>query len=718
MSLIKRFRSLFVRQEAERELDEELQHHIELKTQENIDAGMSLEEARYAALRAFGGVEQKKEACRDADRLRWVEDVIQDVRYGLRQLRRNPGFTAVAVITLALGIGANTAIFSVVDAVLLRPLPYPQPERLVGVISMQMPYKRGGQASYPDFLDWRVRNHVFDQMAVFRTENFTLVGRGEPEHLPGAVVSADLLSLLGVTPRLGRSFLPGDDKPGAVNGANAVILSYGFWQQQFGSDPRVVGRGINLDGLPYTVVGVAPRGFQFPIQGAPVDLWTTIAVDMGGMAKERGAHYLDVIARLKPRITIAQAQAEMSAIVRALNEEHPDIHPRGARVVPILDGLAGPARPALLVLLGAVGCLLLIACANVANLLLARAASRQREMSIRAALGASRARVMRQVLTESTLLSSIGGLLGLWLGLRGVDILVRVVPVDIPRLAQVGLDRRVLVFTAVVSLLTGILFGLAPAVSGFKFELAESLKESGRGPSQGSHRARTHGALVIGEVAVALVLLAGAGLLIRSFLGLAQVDPGFDPHHVLTLRLDSPATYSWARQLVFFAQVIERARALPGVRSASGVFGLPFSEVDADTGFDIEGHPVPKANRPETNYVAVAPDYFRTLGIPLQKGRDFTARDNLSAPPVAIINETLARRYFPDQDPIGRRIQPGISNGYGDKNPMREIVGVVGDVKVHSLAAGPEPQCYVPLAQSPLGLMTLVVRTNGDPLRL
>ncbi|MGH9396829.1 MAG: ADOP family duplicated permease, partial [Terriglobia bacterium] len=706
------------RAQRDQELDDEIRAHLAMAIRDRIEQGEDPPEAESNARREFGNATLVKEVTRDMWGWRWLETLLQDLRYGMRQLRKSPGFTAVAVVTLALGIGANTAIFSVVNAVLLRPLPYPQPERLVGVISMQLPYKRGGQASYPDFLDWRARNHVFDQMAVFRTENFTLVGRGEPEHLPGAVVSADLFSLLGVTPDLGRSFLPGDDKPGAVNGANAVILSYGFWHQQFGSDPRVVGRGINLDGLPYTVVGVAPRGFQFPIQGAPVDLWTTIAVDMGGMAKERGAHYLDVIARLKPRIMIAQAQAEMSAIVRALNEEYPDNHPRGTRVVPILDGLAGPARPALLILLGAVGCLLLIACANVANLLLARAATRQREMSIRAALGASRARVMRQVLTESTLLSSIGGLLGLWLGLRGVDILVRVVPVDIPRLAQVGLDRRVLAFTAVVSLLTGILFGLAPAVSGFKFELAKSLKECGRGPSQGSHRARTHGALVIGEVAVALVLLAGAGLLIRSFLGLARVDPGFDPHHVLTLRLDSPATYSEARQLAFFAGVIERARSLPGVRSASGVFGLPFSEVDADTGFDIEGHPVAKANRPETNYVAAAPDYFRTLRIPLKEGRDFTARDNLSTPPVVIINETLARRFFPDQDPIGRRIQPGISNGYGDKNPMREIVGVVGDVKVHSLAAGPEPQCYVPLAQSPLGLMTLVVRTNGDPLRL
>jgi putative ABC transport system permease protein len=644
--------------------------------------------------------------------------LIQDLRFGLRMLAKNPGFTAVAVLTLALGIGGTTAIFSVVNAVVLRPLPYSHPERLMSILSAPLTAGVGHSASYPDFLDWRTRNHVFDKMAVFRSENFTLIGAGGAQHLSGAVVSADLFSLLDVAPILGRSFLPEDDK----SGADAVILSYGFWQREFGSDQSVVGRSIDLDGRAYTVVGVVPPGFQFPIQPEPVDLWTTIAVDIkpdaNGIATWRGAHYLDVIARLRPRVSIAQAQAEMSGIVSVMNEEHPENGPRSVGVVPLLNVLVGPARYALLILLGAVGCVLLIACANVASLLLAKAATRQQEMSIRAALGASRGRVIRQILTESTLLSSIGGVVGLLLGLRGVDILIRIVPVDIPRLAQVELDGRVLGFTAVVSFLTGLVFGLAPATIGFRSDLAESLKESGRGPSEGKHRARAHGALVVGEVALALVLLVGAGLLLRSFLSLQHVDPGFNADHVLTVRMNSPETYSLEQQLELFDQIVERVRSLPGVRSASGVFGLPFSEDEAKTVLDIEGRPRAKAERRVTSYLAVAPDYLRTLGIPLLRGRDFNERDNLKATPVAIINETFARRFFPGEDPIGRRISPGISNGYGDKYPLREIVGVIGDVKLHSLATVSEPQCYVPLAQSPLGLMSLVVRTDGDPLRL
>ncbi len=719
---IARIRALFRRQKLADEIDEEVRIHLEMEEQENRERGMSPEEARYAALRRFDNVTQTQETSRETWAWQWLETFLQDVRYGLRQLRRNPGFTAVAVLTLALGIGANTAIFSVVNAVLLRPLPYQQPQRLVFINSIQVPAGMGREASYPDFLDWQARNHVFKMMAVFRTENFALIGTGEPQHLSGAVVSANLFPLLGVSAVLGRTFQPGDDVPGAVNGTNALILSYGFWQQRFGSDPRVIGDGINLDGRPFTVVGVAPPGFQFPIQSGPIDVWTTIAIDKGsaadGVATQRGAHYLDVIARLKAGVTIGRAQVEMSAIVSAMNREHPDIHPRGARIVPMIDGLVGPARVALLILLSAVGCVLLIACVNVANLLLARAATRQREMSIRNALGASRSRVVRQVLTESTLLSLLGGLLGLWLGLRGVGLLIRVTPVDIPRLAQVRLDGHVLIFTAAVSLLTGMLFGLAPALISFKSDVAESLKEAGRGPTSGPHRAKTHGVLVVVEIGAATVLLFGAGLLIQSFLKLMQVNPGFDSVHVLSLRVNSPGAYSQAQQLIFFDQVIDRVRSLPGVLAASGVFGLPFSDIEADTGFDIEGRPVAKANRPETNFEAVAPDYFKTLGIPLLRGRDFNERDDLQSTPVAIINETLARQFFPGENPIGQRIKPGISIGYGSRDPMREIVGVVGDVKVQDLAAGPQPQCYVPLQQSPLGVMSLVVRVQGSPLEL
>jgi predicted permease len=435
--LVLRLMALFRKGRLEQELNEELRSHLEMQVEENVRKGMSREEARYAALRSFGGVEQAKETYREQRGLPMIETLLQDIRYGLRQLRRSPGFTAAAVLTLALGIGANTAIFSVVNAVMLRPLPFPNADRLVSVISTDLGTNDDNNASYPDIVDWRERNHVFEGMAAFRTSNFTLTGAGEPLHLRRAIVSAELFSVLGEAPILGRSFLPEEDKPGAVNGGNAVILSYGLWQRQFGSDRNVLGRTVN--GGSFTVIGVMPPGFQFPIQAEPVDLWTTIAVyaqTRSGepMTAQRGVRFLNVIARLKPQITVAQAQAEMSAIVTALNRQHPENKPRGARVVPELDRLVGDVRAALLVLLGAVGCVLLIVFANVANLQLARAKARQKEISIRAALGASRRRLIRQVLTESILLALFGGALGLLLGLWGTKTLMLLGPQDIPRL--------------------------------------------------------------------------------------------------------------------------------------------------------------------------------------------------------------------------------------------------------------------------------------------
>jgi putative ABC transport system permease protein len=653
-------------------------------------------------------------------------DLIQDLRYGLRMLARSPGFTATAALTLALGIGANTAIFSVVNAVLLRPLPFPQSERIMRVVSVRTrDIAADDNVSYPDFLDWRAQNHVFEEMAVFRTDSTTLTGQGEPANLTDAVVSADLFSLLGVKPELGRAFLPEDDKPGAALGGDAVILGHRLWERRFGADRDIVGRTIRLDNRPFTVVGVMPAGFQFPIQGAPIDLWKTIAVDLEAspgeksMGSQRGAHYLDAIARLKPNVARAQAQAEMSAIVSSLNKQFPENAPRAARIVPEIDRLVDDVRPALLVLLAAVGCVLLIACANVANLLLARATTRQREMAIRGALGAARARVIRQLFTESTLLALLGGALGALLALWGADSLVRLIPQDVPRLAEIGLDRRVLLFTTALSLLTGLLFGLAPAVEASKSDLTESLKEGGRGSSEGRHRNRLRSLLVVTEVAVALVLLVGAGLLIQSFRRLQRVDPGFNPHDVLTFKLSLPDTqYSAARQLDFLQQLIARLDRLPGVRSSSAVLPLPLSTDEIDTLFGIEGRPVAEADRPRTSYSWVEPEYFRTMGIPLRAGRDFTALDDLRATPVVIIDETLARRFFPHQNPLGQRIKPGIGNGYKDGPPLREIVGVVGDVKQTSLQGEPISGVYVPLAQSPGMSLTAVVRADVEPRSL
>jgi putative ABC transport system permease protein len=717
------FRNLFRKRAVEQALDDELRSSVEVLTQEKMKQGLSRSAARREALMELGGVEQVKEEVRAARAGRILEDFARDVRFAFRTLAKSPGFTAVVALTLALGIGANTAIFSVVNAVLLRPLPFAAPDRLVSVVSTRLG-NVPDNASYPDFADWRAQNHVFSEMAAYTTDNFTLTGQGEALHIQGADVSADLFSLLGVKPILGRAFFRDEDKLPAANGAFAIILSHRLWRDHFGSAPGIVGRTIEIDNRDFTVVGVAPPEFQFPIQGEPVDFWMTIAINFvtapgaPSMANQRGAHYLDVIARLKPGVSRAEAQVEMSTIVSRLNKQYPDVAPRGVEVLPEIERVAGPARPALVILLAAVGCVLLIACANVANLTLARGASRQKEMAVRAALGAGRGRMIRQLLTESVLLAFTGGVLGAALGLWGISGLIGLVPVDVPRIAGAHIDRAVLLFTVLVSVLTGIVFGLAPAVRASRFDFVESLKESGHGLSEGLYRSRGRGLLVVIDVAVAAVLLVGAGLLINSFLRLQHVDPGFNPQHVLTFKLDLPyVRYSGLRQTQFFERAIDRFGHLPGVLSASAVLPLPLDGDDVATFLTIEGQPVAEANRPRAGYSWVEPGYFRTVGIPLIQGRDFAAADDLRATPVVILNQTFARRFFPRENPIGKRIKPGISNGY-KASPMREIVGVVGDVRQYGLASVPGPEVYVPLAQSPLGSMNFVVHTAVDPLSL
>ncbi len=654
-----------------------------------------------------------------------MQTLWQDIRYGFRILLKKPGFTATIVLALGLGIGANTAIFSVVNAVLLRPLPFKNSERLVALRQTTTQRKDDLDfASYPNFTDWRTQNKVFEQLAVFRNVNRTLTGADQPVRLQSAIVSANIFQLLGATPSLGRAFLPEEDMPGASS--YAVILSHGLWQRRFGSDPKVLGRNLTLSGKSYTVVGVMPEGFQFPVQAEPTELWITVALDAetpvdGGAPNtaQRGVGIYQVIGRLKPNVTLEQAQAEMDSIARNLEAQYPDTNThQGVKIIPQLELLVGKIRTALLVLFGAVGFVLLISCANVANLLLARATTRHKEIAIRAALGASRWRVVRQLLTESVLLGLAGGALGLLLAMWGTDLLVALSPKGLPRLSEIGLDGRVLAFTMFVSLLTGAIFGLAPALHASKLDLTESLKEGGRSGTAGARGNRVRSLLIVTEVALALMLLVGAGLLARSFLRLQGASPGFNAEHVLALNISVPfAKYSEPQQAVFYRQLLSRIETLPGVDAAGIVYPLPLSGDQIEVTFEVDGRPMARGERPSTEYRATSPDYFRAMSIPLLKGRGFNARDDVKSPGVIIINETLARQIFPGEDPIGKRIRPGISVG-NDEAVMREIVGVVGDVKHQSLSSEAGAEVYVPHAQVPFSGMTLVARTGIDPQSL
>jgi putative ABC transport system permease protein len=711
---------LFHRSKQDAQLDSELRFHVEQQIADNIAAGMNPDEARRRALAQFGGLEYIKEETRDARGTQFVESLLQDIRFALRMLRRNPGFTAAAVLTLALGIGATVAIFSIVDTLVLKPLPFPTADRLVRVESVFASTRRGsGIASYPDFIDWRARNHVFDGMAVFDTRAFTLIGLREPLHLQGAVVSAQLFSLLGVTPTLGRSFLTAEDGPAATSGTDPVILSQSLWARDFNSDPSVLGRIVQLNGQPFTIVGVMPASFQFPIEAQPIELWTTIAVDAHdgatSMIAQRGAHYLAVVGLLKPGVTARKAEAEMDAIADALNHQHPENKPRTIHIVPEAQALIGPIRIPLLVLLGVVGCVLLIACANVANLLLARAAGRHREMAMRASLGASRRRAVRQLLTESALLGLLGGGVGLAMALACLKLLTSIIPAEVPRVNDIRLDGQLLAFAFLVSLFVGMLFGLAPALRLSRLDLTAALKESERN-SDGKGQTGVRNALLVSEVALAGILLPAAILLVQSFVHLTRVNPGFDPRDVLTFEIDSPPGKQAAQASGFFREVVTRVSAIPGVVSASAAASLPLTGDNIASTFEIEGQPTPMASRPTADFNAVEPNYFRTLHVPLLAGRDFTERDNSASAAVVIINRALAEGFFPGENPIGKHIRPGIGNGYmTGKLPMREIVGVIGDVKQGGVETQASPEIYAPLAQSPFGTMFIVARTALDP---
>ena len=703
-----------LRRRRDEELDEEVRIHLRMATQERMEQGETAEQARASAVRDFGNITLVKEITRDMWRFRWVETFLQDLRYGVRQLRRNPGFTAVAVFTLALGIGANTAIFSVINGVLLRPLPYPQPDRLVWMFpaNLHTGQLSGGAISPPDFQDYRARATAFDHLAAFLPMDSTLTGSGQAERVPSSAVSGGFFETLGVEPALGRTILTDDEQ---VPWPQVVVLSHSLWQARFGGDPHVIGKTVTVDGKGMTVVGVMPAGFEFPKQAR---LWNPLPFKYDEMNVRR-FHFLRAVGRLKPGVTLDQSQAQMKSIGLALEKLYPDSNANnGVQPVLLQQQIVGDMRPTLQVLMIAVGFVLLVSCANVAHLLLARSAARHREIAIRSSLGASGGRLVRQLLTESVLLALVGGGLGILLAIAGLSVLLTMNPVNIPRLNQVHLDLGALAFTVIVSILTGLVFGLAPARRASKLEMTETLKEGGRGGSSDRSYQRFHNVLVGAEVAISLVLLIGAGLVIRSFARLDHVKPGFDPAGVLTLQISLPIQGSKPGDPyegnLFFGQLLGRLRALPGVDSVALISDLPLSGQENDAHFTIEGRPpVTPSNLPDEDARITSAQYFRAMGIPLVQGRYFSDADNNQASRVAIVSRSFANKYFPNQNPIGQYIN--IDFGI---NFRAEIVGVVGDARHHSIANAPAPTMYVPYAQRAFARTNLVIHSRTPGLAL
>ena len=642
-----------------------------------------------------------------------MSTLLQDIRYALRMFVKKPGFTFMVIAALALGIGANTAIFSVVNAVLLRPLPYREPDRIVKVWEIHPNTKvRDEKANVApaNFIDWANQNEVFEQIAAYEgnRRGFNLTDGGESEHIEGSRVSASLFPLLGVQPMLGRAFTEEEDRQGANR---VIVLSQGFWQRRFGSDRDILGRTLTLNLKSYTVIGVMPAGFDMP---QSVDFWVPLAFD-DEEAKIRDFHYLSVIARLKPGVTVEEARAGMNVIAQRLEQQYPATNAKiGAHLTLLSEHLVGGIRPALLILLGAVCLVLLIACANTANLLLARAAARQKEIAIRQALGASRLRLIKQMLTESLMLALVGGSIGAILALWGTDLLASLGPESISSLGHIKIDARVLGFTLTLSLLTGLIFGLMPALQASRPRLNELLKEGGRS-SGGSLRSRTRSLLVVSEVALSLVLLIGAGLMVKSFMRLQSVTPGFDPDNLLSVKL-SPTISKFKNKsegIAFYQQVERQIQSLPGVVSVGAVTHLPLSPDNLRLTFNIEGRTAPA---PGEEFLAearaVSPNYFQTMAIPVLNGRVFTERDNIQSAPAIIINAKMADVYWPGEDPVGKRLFME-----GEKTP-REIVGIVGDVKHWGLEEESRPEMYWPLYQEPLIFTSIVIRSTGDTASL
>ena len=650
---------------------------------------------------------------------------MHNFRYALRAFAKQPLFTGIVILTFALGIGANTAVFSVLNAVLLRPLPFREPQNLVALGEFDTREKADPgtnieSISYLDYVDWRDQTKVFDGIAVYTNSSVsTLTDGNEATHVQGESVSADLFTLLGVQPVLGRTFLPKEDEPGN----NVVILSYGLWQRQFGGDRAIIGRNVMLDGKQFQIVGVMPDRFTFPITSNSPELWIPMSLlrtpptdGSPPMTEQRDNDFLSCIARLKPGVSIQQAQANLDTIIAGWRQQYPDtkLHV-GAKVIPQISAMIGSTHSALLMLCAMAGCVLLVACVNVANLLLARALSRNREISIRAALGAGRWQIIKQLVIESALLGAFGGVAGFLLAIWGVGSLKAFLP-SIPRIEEISPDLGVLAFTALVSLGVGIIAGLLPAWRVSNPNLATSLNEASRGSSQGASGHRTRTLLVIVEIVLALILLTSAGLLVESFLRLQRVPVGFDPTSVATARVSLPdAKYSKPEQVAeFYRKLQERLSVLPGVKSVAAAWWAPLSGSEIAFTFNFQERPVPAGQQPAAQMNAITPGYLETMRVPLRRGRTFTDRDDRNAPPVVIINESFAKQFFPGEDAVGKRI---IANGSVDpgRPPAREIVGIVGDMHLINLRDAPKPQMYIPHQQFAISSMSIFARTEVDP---
>ncbi|RPJ56265.1 MAG: ABC transporter permease [Acidobacteria bacterium] len=701
-----RLRSVFKRKQVEHELDEELQYHLQCQIDDGLAAGLSPEEARYAALRALGAITQNKEECRTMRRVTWIEDLGKDLRYGARMLLRNPAFSLVAILALALGIGANTAMFSVVYGMLFRPLPFADADR-VAVVYLNYAQRDYifGTMCVRDYLVWKQNNHAFEDPCLYRNQRMDIGGpEATPEQVVGSVVTANFFSTLGVRPLLGRTFVPGDDRP---NTPSLVVLSETIWRTRFGASPTVLGRTIILNGASATVIGVMPAAIRFP--RAETQLWTNLPLVP---PTRYGPWFYRGLARLKSGVTLEQARTETNNIGQLMAQQNPYYKRVRMPVVTVRDALLGTTvKPAILVMTGAVGLVLLIAVVNVANLLLARATVREREVALRLSLGAGRGRVVRQLLTESVLLAGIGGVAGLALAWGAIKLIRVWNPGDLPLIDSVRLDWGALGFMAFASMLAGILFGLVPALESSRADLSSTIKEGGRTGGGSPARGRARNALVVAEIAISLTLLIGAGLLLRSFINLERVNGGFftPPEQILTMRI-SPGNPKYDEErtgLAFYAEVLRRARGVPGVEMAAVTDSLPPNrQGDADS-FELEGHTLaPGEMNPVVTVATVGPDYLQALGIPLIKGRGFTDYDNEKAPPVTIVSDGFVRRFFPDGKALGKHVK------YGDR--WMEIVGVVGNVKYLGLSTDTDPAYYMPFAQNYDARSFLIVRSSGD----